>query len=136
MLIGEVLFADDSAIATHSEIELQRLVDRLVEVCYLFGLTISVKKCKVIGQGTNLPPEIKLCEESLKTVDGFVYLGSTKTSTLSVDEQLTSGIGKATAAVKLIANRAWENDSLEKINTQTKQKKNNKKQKTNKQTNN
>ena len=60
MLIRELLFADDNAIATHSEIELQRLVDRLTEGCNLLGLTISVKNTEVTGQETNSPPEIKL----------------------------------------------------------------------------
>ena len=86
-LLRELLTADDAAIATHSEIELHRLVDRLAEACELFGLTISVKKTEVIGQGTNSPPEIKLGGECLKTVDKFVYLGSTTTSTLSLDEE-------------------------------------------------
>ena len=100
VLIRELLFADDAAIAAHSEIELQRLIDRLSEACDLFGLTISVKKTEVIGQGTDSTPAIKLGDESLKTVDKFVYLGSTITSTLSLDEELTSRIGKAIAAFK------------------------------------
>lgn len=57
----------------HSEIELQRLVDRLAEVCPLFRLTISVKKNEVIV--TNSPPEIKLDGESLISVDKFVFFG-------------------------------------------------------------
>ena len=44
VLIRELLFADAAMTATHSEIELQRLVDRL--------------KTEVIGQGTNSPPDI------------------------------------------------------------------------------
>ena len=101
-----------TAIATHSEMELQRLVDCLTEACNLFGLTISVKKTEVLGQGTNLPPEVKLGGKSLKTVDKFVYLGSTITSTLSLDEELTSRIGKATVTLKNLVQRAWENDKL------------------------
>ena len=100
MFIRELLFADDDAIATHSETELQRLVDRLVEDCDLFGVTLSIKKTEVIGQGTSSPPEIKLGSESQKTVDRFVYLGSTITWTLSLDEVLTRRIGKTTAAYK------------------------------------
>ena len=100
--------ADDATIAIHSGIELRRLADHLAEACNLFGLTISVKKTEVIGQGTNSPPEIKLGGESLKTVDKFVYLGSTITSTLSLDEELTSRIGKATATLKKkLVKRAW-----------------------------
>ena len=102
MLIGELLFLDAAEIATYSEIEFQRLADRLEEACDLCGLTISVKKTEVIGQGTNSPPEIKFSGESLKTVSKFAYLGSTKTSTLSLDKELTNRIGKATAPLKNI----------------------------------
>ena len=59
MLIRELLFVDDAAIATHSEIELQRLVDRQAEACDLSELTISVKKSEVIGQGTKLTNRVK-----------------------------------------------------------------------------
>ena len=75
-MITELFFADDTAIATHREIELQRLVDRLVEACDLFGQTINVKKTEVIGQGTNSAPQTELGGEFMKTVDKFVYLGS------------------------------------------------------------
>ena len=111
-LIRELLFADGAAIATHGKIKLQRLISCLAEACDLCGLTISVKKTEVIGQGTNSPPETKLDGESLKTVDKFVYLGSTITSTLSLDEELTSRIGKTTAALKKLVKRAWENGRL------------------------
>ena len=63
-------------------------------------MTFSVKKTEVIGQGRNSPPEIKFDGESLKAVHKFVYLGSTITPTLSSDEELTSRIGKATAAFR------------------------------------
>ena len=78
VLIRELLFADDASIATHSEIELQRLVDRLAEASDLFRLTIRVQKTGVIGQGTNSSPEITLGGESLKTVDTFVCWSFTK----------------------------------------------------------
>ena len=100
MLLKELLFADDAAIETHNEIELQRLVERLAEAYDLFGLTISVKKTEVVGQVTDSPPDIKLGGESLKRVDKFVYLGSTITSTLFLDEALTSKLEKAAAALK------------------------------------
>ena len=69
-------------------------------------MTISVKKTEVTGQGTNSPPEIKLGGESLKTVDTFVCLGSTITSTLTLDEELTSRIGNAKTHSKNVK-RAW-----------------------------
>ena len=75
------------------------------------------QKPEVIRQGTNWTPKIRLGGESLKTVDKFVYLGSTITWTLPLDEELTSRTGKATATIKKIfflktLRRAWENDKL------------------------
>ena len=98
MLIRELLFADATAIATHSEIELQRLVDHLTDTCCLFRLTISDKKTEVKGQGTNSPPDLKLGGKSMKTVDKSVYFGSSITSTLSLDDELTSGTEKTIVA--------------------------------------
>lgn len=57
LLIREILFTADAE-----------------EACNLFRLTISIKKSKIIGQGTNSPPKIKLGGESLKPIDKFVYL--------------------------------------------------------------
>ena len=54
--IREVLFADDAAMATHTEEALQRLIDRFTLACDDFGLTISIKKTEVLGQGTTAPP--------------------------------------------------------------------------------
>ncbi|XP_076456356.1 uncharacterized protein LOC143290726 [Babylonia areolata] len=50
--IKEALFADDAALVTHTEEALQRLVDCLEHACNESGLTISLKKTKVIGQGS------------------------------------------------------------------------------------
>ena len=97
MLTRELLFTDDAAITTHSYIELQTLAGRLAEACNVFGLTVTVRKIEVIGQ-----PGIKLGAKYLKTADTFAYLGSTLTSTLSLDEKLKNRIGKAAAVLKKI----------------------------------
>ena len=44
-----------------------------------------------------------------KTVDKFVYLGSTITSTPSVDGELTSRIGKAKVLLKKTCEKSMEN---------------------------
>ena len=60
-----------------------------------------------MGQGTNSLPEINLGAESLETVDVSTYLGSIITSALSLQEELTREIGKATAAFKQLVKGAW-----------------------------
>ena len=79
---------------------------------HLFKLTISNKKTEVVGQGTNSSPEIRLGGETLKTVEKLINLGSTITSILSLDEEITSRIGKATAVFTRLVERVWKNKRL------------------------
>ena len=51
-LIRDMLFADDAAVATHTQKELQSLMDCFSQACKDFGLTISLKKTNVLGQDT------------------------------------------------------------------------------------
>ena len=67
-----MLFADDAALAAHS----QKLMDRFAVACELFGLTISLKKTQVMGQGTTSPPSININGQQLEVVHQFTYLGS------------------------------------------------------------
>ena len=47
----DLLFADDAAITTHTQEDLQRLLDCFSDACRHFGLTISLAKTQVMGQG-------------------------------------------------------------------------------------
>ena len=49
-LIRDMLFADDAAVAIHTQEELLSLVDCFSNACKDFGLTISLKKTNVLGQ--------------------------------------------------------------------------------------
>ena len=51
-IIRNMLFADDAAVATHTQEELQSLTDCFSQACKDFGLTISLKKTNVLGQDT------------------------------------------------------------------------------------
>ena len=48
--VHDLLFADDAAITTHTQEDLQRLLDRFSEACRHFGLTISLVKTQVMGK--------------------------------------------------------------------------------------
>ena len=50
--IRDMLFADDAEIDTHTQEELQSLMDCFSQACKDFGLTISLKKTNVLGQDT------------------------------------------------------------------------------------
>ena len=48
-----MLFVDDAAVATHSEHQLQSLIDRFSQACKDFGLTMSLKKTEVLALNTD-----------------------------------------------------------------------------------
>ena len=52
--VRDLLFANDAAITTHTQEDLQRLLDRFSEVCRHYGLTIRLAKTHVMGQDKTL----------------------------------------------------------------------------------
>ena len=79
VLIRDMLFADDAAVATHTQEELQSLMDCFSQACKDFGLTIRLKKTNVLGQDTYAPPVISIHDYELDAVGKFTYLGPTIT---------------------------------------------------------
>ena len=116
ILIRELLFADDAALATHSEEAMQRLISRLAATCNEFGLTISLKKTEIMLQDVSNTPNISIGEHTLNIVDKFTYLGSTIANNLSLDSELSTRIGKASSSMARLTKRVWENNMLT-INT-------------------
>ena len=51
VLIQEPLFAEDTALTSHSEEGLQHLVDKLSHTCKEIGLMISLRKTNILAQG-------------------------------------------------------------------------------------
>ena len=112
VLIRELHFADDAALAAHSEEALQRLIDRFAAACKKFGLTIRLKKTEVMCQDATNAPSISIDEFTLAVVDKFTYLGLTISSNLSLDSELDTRIGKAATAMAHLTKRVWDNDML------------------------
>ena len=111
VLIRELLFADDAVFLAHSQEELQRLVSAFSTACRHFGLTISIKKTKILSQKAPAPA-IKIENEQLENVEDFTYLGSTISSNLSLDKELDIRIGKAATTMNRLNKRVWENNRL------------------------
>ena len=112
VLVRELLFADDAAVTAHSLEDLQHLINRFAEACTLFGLTISLKKTQVMGQGVQKPPSIHIQDYELETVHDFVYLGSTISDNLTLDCELNKRIGKAATTLSRLSKRVWCNKKL------------------------
>ena len=108
LLLREMLFADDAALASHT----QRLVNCLAHACRAFGLIISLKKANVMGQDVSEAPSISIGDYSLEVVKDFTYIGSTISSNLSLEAELNKRIGKAASAISRLTTRVWESTNL------------------------
>ena len=82
------------------------------KVCKDFGLTITLKKTQVMGQGIDSPPSLTISAQELEVVHDFVYFGSTISDTLSLDVELDKSIGKAAAMFFRLTKRVWLNKKL------------------------
>ena len=111
-VIRDMLFADDAAVTTHTQHELQSLMDRFSQASKDFGLTISLKKTNVLGQDTAAAPIITIDDYELDVVRQFTYLGSTMTDNLSLDTEIDKRIGKAATTLARLTNRVWTNRRL------------------------
>ena len=100
-LIRDLLFADDAAVVTHTQRELQLLMDRVSVACKDFGLTISLKKTNILDQDISAPPVISIDDYEFDVVHKFLYLGSTITDNLSLDDE----IGKAATTLARLTSR-------------------------------
>ena len=112
VIIRDLLFADDAAIVAHTAEDLQTLLDKLSQACTNFGLTISIAKTKVMVQGVDDMPDMKINNNQLEIVQDFTYLGSLLTSNLSLEKEIDRRIGKAYTTLSRLTERVWENNAL------------------------
>ena len=92
--IRDLLFADDAAIAIHTQEDIQRFLDHFSEACRHFRLIISLAKTQVMGQDIKKIPSLFIHNYKLEVVHEFVYLESTITDNLFINSELNKRIGK------------------------------------------
>ena len=63
-------------------------------------------------QGTDTPPAISIDGTLLDVVEDFTYLGSQISSTLSLEKELQSRIGKTVSVMARLNLRVWNNAQL------------------------
>ena len=90
--------------AEHSSSYLQSLMDHFANTCTVIGLTISLKKFKVLAQATTSSKIINNYE--LAVVDKFIYLRST--IMLSLDRELDRRIGMTNFTLARLGTRVWK----------------------------
>ena len=114
--IVELQYADDNAIVAHTETELQSILDAFARAYKLLGLSINVKKTKVLHQpppdSSITPPTITINNTVLENVDKFPYLGSHLSSKADIDSEVHHRICCAGGAFAKLRRRVFENSDL------------------------
>nr|VZI45491.1 unnamed protein product [Spirometra erinaceieuropaei] len=103
--VHELLFADDCALNTTSEEEMQRSMDLFSAACENFGLVISTQKTVVMPQppphsvtAPNAPPQISVNGTQLQVLENFPYLGNTLSRNTKIDDEVVNRISKDSQA--------------------------------------
>ena len=81
--INNIRYTDDTALIATSQVNLQRLVDRVVVESTAYGMEVNVKKteCMVMTKKESIPEcTITIKGEMVKQANNFIYLGSNITS--------------------------------------------------------
>ena len=112
----DFLFADDCALNACSQTDMQGSIDLFSKSCDDFGLTISTKKTEVMHQpapaAPYTEPHITINGQRLAVADKFVYLGSTLSRSVTIDEEVAYRIARASTAFGKLNDKVWERRGL------------------------
>ncbi|BHF73517.1 hypothetical protein SprV_0401659800 [Sparganum proliferum] len=106
--LQDLLFADDCALNTMTEVDMQWSVDPFAAGCANFGLTMNTDKTVVMHRP---PPNTQYCtpriavdDRQLKIAHSFAYLGSTLSSSTRIDDEVAHRNSKASQAFGRLQN--------------------------------
>nr|VZI01579.1 unnamed protein product [Spirometra erinaceieuropaei] len=115
-----LLFADDCALNTTSEEEMQRSMDLFSAACDNFGLVINTQKTVVMHQpppnsaaAPNAPPQISVNGTQLQVVENFPYLGSTLSRNTKIDDEVANRTSKVSQAFGRLQSTVWNRHGLQ-----------------------
>nr|VZI11783.1 unnamed protein product [Spirometra erinaceieuropaei] len=118
--VHELLFADDCALNTTSEEQMQRSMDLFSAACENFGLVINTQKTVVMHQpppnsatAPNAPPQTSVNGTQLQVVENFPYLGSTLSRNTKIDDEVANRILKASQAFGRLQITVWNRHGLQ-----------------------
>ena len=105
----DCLFANECALNTGSEADMQCFIYMFSTACTNLSLTISTKKTEVLHQPApgkqHVEPDITGKGQRLNAETRFTYLGSTLSQNATIDYKINVGIAKAsTTSGRLFAN--------------------------------
>nr|VZI52258.1 unnamed protein product [Spirometra erinaceieuropaei] len=118
--VHELLFADDCALNTTSEEEMQRSMDLFSAACENFVLVINTQKTVVMHQpppksatAPNAPPQISVNGTQLQVVENIPYLGSTLSRHTKIDDEVANRSSKASRAFGRLQSTVWNRHGLQ-----------------------
>ncbi|BHF62571.1 hypothetical protein SprV_0200555300 [Sparganum proliferum] len=117
--VHELLFADDCALNTTSEEEMQRSMDLFSAACENFGLVINTQKTVVMHQpppNSATPPnapQISVNGTQLQVVENFPYLCSTLSRNSKIDDEVANRTSKASQAFDRLQSTVWNRHGLQ-----------------------
>nr|VZI18117.1 unnamed protein product [Spirometra erinaceieuropaei] len=118
--VHELLFADDCALDTTSEEEMQRSIDLFSAACESFGLVINTQKTVVMHQpppnsatALSAPPQISVNGTQMQVVENFPYLGSTFSRNTKINDEVDNRISKASQAFGCLQSTVWNRHGLQ-----------------------
>lgn len=116
-IIRDLLFADDCALTSHSQRDMQLIMDRFALATDRFGLTISLSKTVLMHQPARIaqqpqPTSVTVYNTVLTSVERFCYLGSTLHINCTADQEVTARLAKAGAAFGKLAGKLWTDHGI------------------------
>ena len=99
---NEFLFADNCPLNA-TKANMQNSVDKFSMACDNFGLIITTKKTEVnhrpVPRKPYVEPNITIKGQRLKVVEKFIYLGSTLSKSIIMDDEVNTRLAKVSAAL-------------------------------------
>jgi hypothetical protein len=104
-------FADDLALLSHSQQQMQDKTNTVADNSASIGLNIHSGKSKLMKVNSTSVAPIKLADKALEEVESFTYLGSIVDKHGGTDADVRVRIGKARAAFQQL-NNVWASTNL------------------------
>ena len=107
LLLRELLFADDCALITHNEDELQSILNDFARVASRHGLTISITKTEVMPQ-----PKLGSSSRAPVIMKTFFYLDGFLSKNACIDDDITSRIIQGRASFGRLHHRLLSDHAI------------------------
>nr|VZI50403.1 unnamed protein product [Spirometra erinaceieuropaei] len=118
--VHELLIANDCALNTTSEEEMQRSMDLFTAACENICLVINTQKTVVMHQpppnsatAPNAPPQISVNGTQLQVGANFPYLGSTLSRNTKIHDEVAKRISNVSQAFGRLQSTVWNRHGLQ-----------------------